>query len=174
MNHADHVTLLRGGAPGPGGVWADFGSGAGAFTLALAELVGPTGTIHSIDRERGALRAQERAMRSLFPRNVVHYHVADFTQPLDLPPLDGLVMANALHFQPDPGEVVQRLKRYLKPEGRWLLVEYNLTVSNAAVPYPVSCASWEALAARCGFRHTQLLVTRPSHYLSEIYSAASW
>jgi ubiquinone/menaquinone biosynthesis C-methylase UbiE len=173
MNHADHVNLLRGGASGPGGVWADFGSGAGAFTLALAELVGPTGTIHSIDRERGALRAQERAMRSLFPRNVVHYHAADFTQPLDLPPLDGLVMANALHFQPDPGEVVQRLKRYLKPEGRWLLVEYNITVSNAAVPYPVSYASWQALAARCGFRHTQLLVTRPSRFLREIYSAAS-
>ena len=37
----------RGGVPGPGGRWADLGSGAGAFTLALADLVGPTGSIVS-------------------------------------------------------------------------------------------------------------------------------
>ena len=35
MNHRDHVNLLRRGVPEPGGVWADLGSGAGAFTLAL-------------------------------------------------------------------------------------------------------------------------------------------
>ncbi len=46
MNHDDHVALLRGGIAQPGGVWADFGSGTGAFTLALAELIGPTGVIH--------------------------------------------------------------------------------------------------------------------------------
>jgi ubiquinone/menaquinone biosynthesis C-methylase UbiE len=49
MNHADHVALLRAGVPGPGGVWADLGSGAGAFTLALADLIGPTGQIYSVD-----------------------------------------------------------------------------------------------------------------------------
>ena len=40
MNHEDHVRLLRKGIVEPGGVWADFGSGAGAFTLALADLLG--------------------------------------------------------------------------------------------------------------------------------------
>jgi ubiquinone/menaquinone biosynthesis C-methylase UbiE len=43
MDRQEHINLLRGGVPAPGGVWADFGSGAGAFTLALAELIGPTG-----------------------------------------------------------------------------------------------------------------------------------
>ena len=37
MQHADHVALLRGGVSSPGGVWADFGAGRGAFSLALAE-----------------------------------------------------------------------------------------------------------------------------------------
>src|SRR5690554_4106120 len=41
MNHQDHVNLLRPGVPATGGVWADFGAGTGAFTLALAELLGP-------------------------------------------------------------------------------------------------------------------------------------
>jgi len=40
MKHTEHVNLLRRGIPAPGGVWADFGSGTGAFTLALAELTG--------------------------------------------------------------------------------------------------------------------------------------
>ena len=59
MDHRDHVELLRGGVEpaGPGGAdWGDLGSGAGAFTLALADLLGPGGRILSVDRDRGALR----------------------------------------------------------------------------------------------------------------------
>ena len=51
MEHSDHVNLLRRGIPQTGGVWADFGSGTGAFTLALAELIQPIGMIISIDRD---------------------------------------------------------------------------------------------------------------------------
>jgi hypothetical protein len=32
---------------------------------------------------------------------------------------------------------------------------------------------WAELAQRCGFTHTQLLMTRPSRFLKEIYSAVS-
>ena len=103
MNHADHVSLLRGGLPGPGGVWADFGSGTGAFTLALAELIRPTGQIYSVDKDAGALREQERGLRARFPKLTVYYLAADFTRPLreSVPPLDGAIIANALHFQHD-------------------------------------------------------------------------
>jgi ubiquinone/menaquinone biosynthesis C-methylase UbiE len=98
MDHGDHVRLINNGVPGPGGIWADFGSGTGAFTLALADLIGPEGEIYSIDQNRGALQHQEQAMRGRFPSVSVHYRVADFTQPLDLSTLDGIVMANALHL----------------------------------------------------------------------------
>src|SRR3974390_1669746 len=99
MNHDDHVALLRDGVDQHGGVWADLGSGSGAFTLALADLLGPSGAIFSVDRDRAALREQERAMRRRFPDRAVTYLAADFTRALDLPPLDGIVMANSLHFQ---------------------------------------------------------------------------
>jgi ubiquinone/menaquinone biosynthesis C-methylase UbiE len=173
MNHADHVNLLRGGVSGPGGVWADFGSGTGAFTLALAELIGPTGKIHSVDKDRGAIKEQEQALRARFPGLTVHYHTADFTHPLGLPPLDGVVMANALHFQRDKEAVVRLIRGYLKPGGRLMLVEYNVDRGNFAVPHPLSYATWEALARRSGFAETRLLARRPSRFLGEIYSALS-
>jgi SAM-dependent methyltransferase len=174
MNHDDHVALLRGGIETIGGTWADFGSGTGAFTLALADLIGPTGVIYSIDQDQSALAQQERAMRERPSNTIVHYRPADFTRPIDLPPLDGIIMANSLHFHPQPVPIVRLLKSYLRPYGRFIVIEYNIEQGNSAVPYPVSYRMWEELAQRCGFTRTQLLMTRPSRFLKEIYSAVSW
>ncbi|MFL5698910.1 MAG: class I SAM-dependent methyltransferase [Ktedonobacteraceae bacterium] len=173
MNHNDHVNLLRKGIPGSGGVWADFGSGAGAFTLALADLIGPTGHIYSVDKDRGALREQERAMGSRFSGTTVHYLTADFSQRLDLPPLDGIVMANSLHYVRKKDSVLQLIRGYLKPGGRLLIVEYNADRGNMWVPYPFSYPTWEVLARQNGFSGTQLLATVPSRFFGEIYSAVS-
>ncbi len=173
MNHQDHLNLLRGGVPATGGMWADLGSGAGAFTLALAELLGASGEIYSIDKDAAALRQQERAIRARFPRAVVHYRAADFTAPLDLPPLDGVIIANALHFHRDKERIVRLIKNYLRPDGRLILIEYNVDRGNVWVPYPLSYKAWESLAQRCGFPYTKLLATRPSSFLREIYSALS-
>ena len=173
MNHDDHVRLLRGGIAEPGGVWADLGSGSGAFTLALADLLGPTGQIYSVDKDRGALREQERAMRARFPETTVQYLVGDFTQRLDLPPLDGVVMANSLHFQREKNPVLHLVRGYLKPGGRLILVEYNVDRGNMWVPYPLSYSTWEALARQNSFASTTLLATQPSRWLGEMFSALS-
>jgi len=173
MNHNDHEYLLQKGIPGPGGVWADLGSGSGAFTLALADLIGATGHIYSVDKDRGALREQERAMRSRFSGTTVHYLTADFTQRLDLPPLDGIVMANSLHYVRKKDPVLQLVRSYLKPGGRLLIVEYNADRGNMWVPYPFSYPTWEVLARQNGFSGTQLLATVPSRFFGEIYSAVS-
>lgn len=173
MQHEDHVALLRGGIAGQGGVWADLGSGTGAFTLALADLIGPTGEIYSVDKDRGSLREQERAMRARFPAVMVHYLAADFSRKLDLPPLDGIVMANSLHYQRDKDAVLQLVRGYLRPGGRMLLVEYNADRGNPWVPYPLSYSTWEVVARRNGFAETRLLARVPSRFLNEMYSALS-
>ncbi len=174
MDHTDHVNLLRGGIPGPGRVWADLGSGTGAFTLALAELIGPDGQIHSVDTRRDALQRQEQAMRARFPRMTMHYRVGDFARRLDLPPLDGVVMANSLHFQPEKDPVVRLVRSYLRPGGRLIVVEYETDRGNPWVPYPFSYRTWEKLAHRNGLVGTTLLMTRPSRFLGQIYSAVSY
>ena len=181
MNHDDHVRLIRdgvrhpSGAPHPGAapVWADIGSGSGAFTLALADLLGDGATIHAVDRDERALREQARALGAAFPGVIVQSHAGDFTRPLELPLLDGIVMANALHFVRDQAAVVARLRRSLKLGGRFVLVEYDADRGNRWVPYPLSYPSWHALAPTCGFHTTRLLATVPSRFLGAIYAALS-
>jgi SAM-dependent methyltransferase len=171
MEHADHVRLIREGiAPG---IWADLGSGGGAFTLALADLLGAGGQIYSVDRDKDALREQEAVMRRRFPTAQVTYLYADFTRPLDLPPLDGIVMANALHFVRDKAPVLRRIHAWLKQGGRLMLVEYNADRGNPWVPFPLAYPTWEKLAGQSGFTHTRLLATIPSRFLREIYAALS-
>lgn len=115
MDHADHVALLREGIPSPGGTWADFGSGTGAFTLALAELIGPNREIHSVDKNRRRLQEQERKISARFPEQRVHYLHADYTRSIALPRLDGIIMANALHFQRKKEAVIASIHEYLRP-----------------------------------------------------------
>ena len=112
-------------------------------------------------------------MRRRFPDVNVRYVQADFTKRLDLPALDGIVMANALHFVRRKEPVLEMIRSYLKPEGRLILVEYNADSGNMWVPFPLSFPSWERLAERSGFASTELLSTVPSRFLREIYSALS-
>jgi ubiquinone/menaquinone biosynthesis C-methylase UbiE len=173
MDHSDRVSLLKNGISPQSRVWAEFGSGHGAFTLALAELITPDGIIYSVDRDSSALREQERTIRERFPRLKAYYSSADFSKPLNLPMLDGILLANALHFIQDKETFLSKVGGYFKPEGRLLIVEYNVEQGNHWVPYPISFESWKDLAARCGFGETLLLNTIPSRYHREIYSALS-
>ena len=126
-----------------------------------------------MDRDAGALRAQASALKSGFPQTRVEFHPADFTHKLDLPPLDGLVMANALHFVRDKAPVVRLLASALRPGGRLILVEYDTARGNQWVPYPLTFAGWQSLATRCGLVGTRLLATRPSSFLGGFFSALS-
>jgi len=173
MEHRDHVRLIEKGVPS-GGTWADLGSGKGAFTLALAQCLGVDSKIYSVDLDWRALKDQEIRMKAEFPHNEVEYIRADFTQKLDLPPLDGVLMANALHFVHEKVPVVQQIRSLLKPGGRFVLVEYDTDDGNYAVPHPVSYLVWQELAKESGLENTQLLATRPSSFLGSFFSSISY
>lgn len=168
MDHADHVRLLRDGVT-HGGTWADLGAGAGAFTLALAELVGPGGEVIAVDRDGGALRELERAVRR--DGATVRTLSADFTKPLDLETLDGVVMANSLHFVKEKAPMLARVLGMLRADGRLVLVEYDTDHGNAWVPYPISFETWSRVAVANGFAAPRLLATVPSRFLRRMYAA---
>jgi SAM-dependent methyltransferase len=173
MDHADHVRLIRDGVVGAGSSWADLGSGGGAFTLALAELLGPGGRIVSVDRDAAALRGQARALAGRYPDVHVEMRTADFTRPLGLAGLDGIVMANSLHFVRDKLPVLAMIRGCLRDGGRLVLVEYDADRGNPWVPYPLSFETWRTLSAEAGLRATRRLTAVPSRFLGSIYSAVS-
>src|SRR5260370_11981284 len=94
--------LISPGIVAPGGVWADFGSGTGIFTRELYGLLGPTCELYSIDRNARDLEQQRRSFAQAFPTANVHFLHANFTHPIQLPPLARIVIANALHPVPYP------------------------------------------------------------------------
>jgi SAM-dependent methyltransferase len=177
VDHADHVALLRAGLDGvaPGERWADIGAGSGAFTLALAELLGPGATVIAVDRDAGALRGNARAMAARFPSVGLETLVADLDQPLGVDGLDGIVAANSLHFvaRDRQVETVRRLASLVRPSGRFLVVEYDADRGNPWVPYPFSFESWRLLTEEAGLRETTRIGRVPSRFLGAIYSAVS-
>ena len=175
MDHSDHVNLLKPASLEHGGIWADLGAGSGAFTLALRELIGPDPTIYAVDKDRGSLSKLETAHRRRFHSadNLILLN-QDFARPLDLPALDGIVMANSLHYFRDKEKILRHVREYLKPNGVLLLVEYNVDSGNMWVPHPLSFETYRALAPRGGFSEPRLLGTIPSSFLREFYSAVAY
>jgi ubiquinone/menaquinone biosynthesis C-methylase UbiE len=172
------VTLLQPGIPGPGGLWADVGCGDGIFTSALHSLIRPGDEIYAVDRDQYVLDALACNFAESYPDAVLHPVRADFGRGLMLPPLDGLVMANSLHFArtcagtdvTDKASVLARLTSLLKPGRRLIVVEYNTNRGNAAVPYPLDEAGFIKLATDVGLRDAQIMARIPSSFLGEMYA----
>ena len=178
MNHADHVALIRAGVEGDAGRrrrWLELGAGRGAFTLALAELLGPGGEIDAVDRDGGDLRRLAEEMTARFPATRLRTIQADFEAPIDLPAAhyDGLLAANALHFVRDPAAVLRALLPSLRPAARVIVVEYDADSGNPWVPYPFSSGRWEEIATAVGLENMRSIGRVPSRFLGAIYAAAS-
>jgi len=170
VNHADLVGLIEDGVTERGGRWADLGAGEGAFTLALADLLGPGAHITAVDRDARALRnlASQR-----FACVKVETNLADFTRPLELSSLDGILMANSLHFVRTKAPVLESVRSMLRPGGKLIVVEYGTDRGNPGVPHPFTFERWGRMAAQAGFEKTRLLRTIPSRHTGSMYSAVS-
>ena len=175
MIHEDHVHLLQPAHLNPGGTWADLGAGSGAFTLAVRELVGAEANIYAVDKDQARLSELEEAYRARFGKTKnLHIVAADFSRLLDLPPLDGILMTNSLHYFNDKEKILRQVRDLLMPNSILLLVEYNVDSGNPWVPYPLSFESLRVLAPLAGFSVPRLLAKHPSSFLKEFYSAIAY
>lgn len=171
MRHRDAVAMFAGAPlerPAPSR-WADLGAGDGTFTVALADRLAPGSTIHAVDRDAAALARIAASKNGV----AIETHVADFTRSLPVPSsLDGIVMANALHFVRDKPAFLKTCAARLNSGGRFLIVEYDTDTANPWVPYPVSLSSLPGLLAAIGFSKVESLGTRRSFYQrARLYAA---
>jgi trans-aconitate methyltransferase len=146
--------------------WADLGAGQGMFTKALSTCLSAGSTIYAVDKDGAALRSI-----TIEPTITLHTFQKDFVKDaLDLP-LDGILMANALHFVENQLAFIQRIRKNLKPAARMILVEYNTDHGNRWVPYPMSYATLQTFSREAGFASVEFLHEVPSAYQGSIYSA---
>lgn len=185
MDVSDAEALIAGAIPPPTGAedaparWADLGAGQGTFTIALARLLGPAAQLYAVDREPAAvaaldrLAARPRTAATILPRRADFASAAD-RDALRLPPLDGVLLANSLHFVPDAdqGELLARLTDALRPGGRLVVVEYEGRRPSRWVPFPVSLERLRAiLPASVG--PLRQVGSRPSAFGGWIYAAVA-
>jgi ubiquinone/menaquinone biosynthesis C-methylase UbiE len=171
MDHQDAVSLVRDGVvPSPAMEWADLGAGSGVFTRALADLLQGTGsTIYAVDKDAAALAKMGDTRGDVTITRRTLDFVAD---DLPLPVLDGILIANALHFVREQSSFIQRLRTILKADGSLLIIEYDTDTANQWVPYPVSFTRLKELMKAQGFQRVVKLAELPSLYSrANIYSA---
>ena len=173
MDERDAATLIEDAVGKHGKVWADIGAGSGTFTRALRSLVGPGSHIYAIDRDADAITHLRAIGDGVIP--VQADFASRFALPSDAPPLDGLLLANALHFVRNPGEVLGHLVAFLRPGGRVVIVEYDRRAANPWVPYPIRSERWPSVAAAAGLTNPSITARTPSMYAGELYvGVADW
>lgn len=157
MEHEEAIALIRPGVPRPGGSWADLGAGSGTFSRALAALLGPEGRVVAVDR-------RSRPIPPVAGGAPIVTRRADLTEPLGLEPLDGVVIANALHFVRRQERALRRVAAQLAPGGTLLLVEYDVTRSAPWTPFPLPLERFERLAVAAGLHDPREIGRRRSRY----------
>jgi SAM-dependent methyltransferase len=180
MKHADAIELIRDAVDARGGVWADLGAGAGTFTRALSAVLGAGSTVFAVDDDARAVRALRELSTSASGGARVIAVKADFSQPLVLPglvrgqaQLDGILLANALHFVRDPQRVLSMLVEQLRPGGRAIVVEYDRREASKWVPFPIPASRRPRLAESAGLAEPAITATRPSSYSGVLYTGVA-
>lgn len=148
--------------------WADLGCGAGLFTIALSRMLQKGSVIYGVDRNASVRRQTTSNGIEITPMH------ADFVkEDLGLADLDGVIMANALHYVKDKIAFIKKLETWLKPGSLILIVEYETEIPVPGwIPYPVSVKSLNEIVKIAGFGPFRKLGERPSVYgRSNMYSA---
>jgi ubiquinone/menaquinone biosynthesis C-methylase UbiE len=148
--------------------WADLGCGSGTFTKALAFLLGEGNTVFAVDKERQIINSKTGATAS------IEFNKLDFIyDKLPFHNLDGILIANAIHYVQDKDLLIEKLKQHLKQEGRWIIVEYDTERTNTWVPFPLSFERLTKLFSRHGFRKIERIGQRNSIYRRDEMYACS-
>jgi trans-aconitate methyltransferase len=159
MEQEEAVSLIRAGVSGmQPQSWADLGCGRGVFTFALKSLLPAGSRLIAVDKESQRLP--------------LHFIKGDFEKDeLPLSRLDGILMANSLHFVRDKEKLIRKLEAYFLATPAFLIVEYDTDRANRWVPYPVSSDELRSLFTGLGYSSITKLEVRPSRFGGQLYAA---
>lgn len=111
-----------------GMVVADFGAGSGAYTRALADAVGATGTVYALDIQSDLLRRLHNdAART--NTHTIEILCADLEKKecskLRAHSVDRVLISNTLFQLEDKNAPLQEARRILKPHGKLIVIDWS-------------------------------------------------
>ncbi|MDP2045874.1 MAG: methyltransferase domain-containing protein [Deltaproteobacteria bacterium] len=154
----------------PGITFLDLGCGRGNYSLAAADLIGPTGLVYAVDLwEEGIAALKERAARE-GRANLMPLAAGASQVPLESGSVDVGLMATVLHDLVEAGTAAGALaevSRVIKAEGRLAIVEFHKIDGPPGPPRYIRLdpAEVEALVAPYGFVRQQTVNLGPYNYL---------
>lgn len=169
MKISEAATLIQSGVQNniPNATWADLGCGSGTFTKALATLLRERSKIYAVDKVDQPIKSpNENKVEIEFIRLDFINEALPFTN------LDGILMANALHYVKEKDTLIKKLTTHLKPTGQFIIIEYDTKNSNQWVPYPINFENLRKTFSTAGFRDVKKFNERKSIYQAgKMYAA---
>ena len=86
--------------------------------------------------------------------------------------LNGILMANSLHYVEDKHAFIKKIEKNFKSNPLFIIVEYDMDISNPWVPFPINLNSLRQFFANAGYTSVRKLNEHISIYQrANIYSA---
>jgi len=142
-------------------VWFDLGAGSGTFTRALSELLDDESRIYAIDRDEQSLK---KIRQPKYGAKIIIRQGDFMKDDLIKDKVNGILMANTLHFVEDQFSFLSKIKNKLLLNGRMVIVEYDRLNPNPWVPFPIAFNQLKKLAIHAGFSSITRLAESSSAY----------
>lgn len=105
-------------------VVADIGAGSGYYTFRIARKV-PEGKVYAVEIQDPAIKYLQDRSKELGFENVITIKGTEKSPMLPENAIDLAIMVDVYHELLYPQEVLQSIKKSLKPDGKLLLIEYR-------------------------------------------------
>lgn len=160
------LDLLR---PREGGEYADLGCGAGYFTIAVAERIGPRGTVYALDVQPEMLRELRARIRERELDNILPILSRERELPLPDGAIEALWTANTFHELDAPFEVMLEVRRVLRRDGRAFVIDWKREETPVGPPVEerVGVADVLETLRRAKFREIREHDVYPHHHVVE-------
>lgn len=109
----------------PGMNVADIGVGSGYFTRRIAPLIGPEGNVYAVDIQQEMLDILKEKLENYNVHNVIPILGTIDDPKLPENSVDLAIMVDVYHEFSHPYEMIQAMKKALKPGGRIVWIEYR-------------------------------------------------
>ena len=108
----------------------DYGCGPGGYSIASAELVGPSGKVFAADRHPLAIKkVNKKAARKRLDN--IYAIQTDCNTNIEMKSLDVVFCFDTFHSLNHPGEILSEFQRILKDDGALYIMDHHLSYDEA-------------------------------------------